>query len=94
MVAREIMISALREWMAELRQRDAVAVGMVGKMKTTMQMIALIVLLATDSNGPRAIWLTGYVLINVAAVLTLWSMCVYLHAAWPQLKRGLDVEIK
>jgi CDP-diacylglycerol--glycerol-3-phosphate 3-phosphatidyltransferase len=94
MVAREIMISALREWMAELRQRDAVAVGMAGKVKTTVQMIALIVLLATDSNGPRFIWLTGYLLINAAAVLTLWSMCVYLRAAWPQLKRGLDIEIK
>ncbi|HWK52926.1 MAG TPA: CDP-diacylglycerol--glycerol-3-phosphate 3-phosphatidyltransferase [Hyphomicrobiales bacterium] len=89
MVAREIMISALREWMAELRQRDAVAVGMVGKVKTTVQMLALIVLLATDRNGPALIWGTGYVLINAAALLTLWSMCVYLRAAWPQLKLGM-----
>jgi CDP-diacylglycerol--glycerol-3-phosphate 3-phosphatidyltransferase len=94
MVAREIMISALREWMAELRQRDTVAVGMVGKVKTTVQMIALVVLLSTDANGPQFIWVTGYVLINFAAVLTLWSMCIYLRAAWPQLKRGFDVEMK
>ena len=89
MVAREILISALREWMAESQQRDAVAVGMIGKIKTTVQMIALVVLLATDLNGPPLIWVTGYILINAAAVLTIWSMIQYLRSAWPVLKLGL-----
>ena len=88
-VAREVMVSALREWMAEHRQRDAVAVGKVGKVKTTFQMLALIVLLATDPSGPMFIWLTGYILINVAAVLTLWSLFNYLSSAWPLLKTGM-----
>jgi CDP-diacylglycerol---glycerol-3-phosphate 3-phosphatidyltransferase len=89
-VAREVLVSALREWMAENRQRDLVAVGMAGKVKTTFQMIALVVLLATDPQGPRLIWLTGYVLINIAALLTLWSLLNYLRNAWPMLKSGMN----
>lgn len=88
-VAREVLVSALREWMAEQRQRNAVAVGMIGKVKTTFQMIALIVLLATDPSGPRLIWGAGYILINFAAVLTVWSMYTYLRTAWPLLKSGM-----
>jgi CDP-diacylglycerol--glycerol-3-phosphate 3-phosphatidyltransferase len=88
-VGREVFVSALREWMAEAQQRDAVAVGRVGKVKTTVQMIALIVLLATDTNGPLFIRVTGYILVNVAALLTLWSMAIYLTNAWHQLKEGL-----
>jgi CDP-diacylglycerol--glycerol-3-phosphate 3-phosphatidyltransferase len=89
MVAREVLISALREWMAENRQRDAVAVGKVGKVKTTVQMLALIVLLATDMEGPQWLLIPGYVLINVAAVLTMMSMAIYLRNAWPVLKSSL-----
>lgn len=88
-VAREVMVSALREWMAEQRQRDAVAVGMVGKVKTTFQMIAIGVLLTTDPQGPMLLWFGGYVLINVAAALTLWSLFQYLRSAWPLLKSGM-----
>jgi CDP-diacylglycerol--glycerol-3-phosphate 3-phosphatidyltransferase len=88
-VAREVLVSALREWMAEHKQRDAVAVGKVGKVKTTVQMIALIVLLATNPEGPIAIWGLGLFLLNAAAVLTLWSMAIYLRSAWPVLKSGL-----
>jgi PPK2 family polyphosphate:nucleotide phosphotransferase len=88
-VAREVLVSALREWMAEQQQRDAVAVGMFGKWKTTLQMIALGVLLATDLNGPWWLWSLGYFLINVAMVLALWSMFIYLNKAWPQLKNGM-----
>jgi CDP-diacylglycerol--glycerol-3-phosphate 3-phosphatidyltransferase len=88
-VAREVLVSALREWMAEQQQRDAVAVGMVGKWKTTLQMIALSVLLATDPQGPTWLWGAGYVLINVAALLALWSMFIYLHNAWPMIKNGM-----
>jgi CDP-diacylglycerol--glycerol-3-phosphate 3-phosphatidyltransferase len=88
-VAREVMVSALREWMAEHGQRDAVAVGKVGKVKTTFQMIAIGVLLTTDPQGPALLWAGGYVLINVAAVLTLWSLFIYLRSAWPLLKSGM-----
>lgn len=88
-VAREVLVSALREWMAEQQQRDAVAVGRIGKWKTTVQMIALGVLLATDLNGPWWMWGLGYVLINAAMVLALWSMYIYLDKAWPLLKNGM-----
>ncbi len=88
-VAREVLVSALREWMAEHQQRDAVAVGKVGKVKTTVQMIALIVLLATNPQGPVLIWGLGLLLLNASAVLTIWSMAIYLRSAWPLLKSGL-----
>lgn len=88
-VAREVLVSALREWMAEHQQRDAVAVGKIGKIKTTMQMIALTVLLATNPQGSVLLWGLGLLLLNVAAVLTLWSMVIYLRSAWPVLKSGL-----
>lgn len=91
-VAREVMVSALREWMAENRQRDLVAVGMAGKVKTTFQMIALTVLLATSPAGPAWLWGAGYVLINVAAALTLWSLWTYLRSAWPMLRSGMKTE--
>jgi len=85
MVAREVLISALREWMAEQNQRNVVAVGWIGKVKTTMQMIAIIVLLASDPAGSSWFWGTGFALIYVAAILTLWSMIQYLKSAWSVL---------
>ena len=89
MVAREILISALREWMAENNQRNVVAVGYIGKVKTTVQMIAIIVLLASDPSGPVWTWGLGYILIYAAAILTLWSMILYLRNAWPILSAEL-----
>jgi CDP-diacylglycerol---glycerol-3-phosphate 3-phosphatidyltransferase len=88
-VAREVMVSALREWMAEHQQRDAVKVGKVGKVKTTFQMIAIGVLLTTDPQGPALLWASGYALVNFAALLTLWSLFIYLRSAWPLLKSGM-----
>jgi CDP-diacylglycerol--glycerol-3-phosphate 3-phosphatidyltransferase len=85
MVAREVLISALREWMAEQNKRNLVAVGWLGKVKTTVQMIAVIVLLASDPNGSVWLWGPGYVLIYTAAILTLWSMFLYLRSAWSVL---------
>ena len=88
-VGREIVISALREWMAEVGKRANVAVSYIGKVKTTLQMIAVIVLLAykPGSSGLTGLWLgvVGYILLYVAAVLTLWSMFIYLKAAWRDL---------
>lgn len=78
MIAREIIISALREWMAELGKRGSVAVSWVGKVKTTAQMTALIIMLWRPN-----IWIeyAGIALFFIAAVLTLWSMFQYLAAA-------------
>jgi CDP-diacylglycerol--glycerol-3-phosphate 3-phosphatidyltransferase len=88
MIAREILVSALREWMSGNNQRDSVAVGYIGKVKTTVQMLAIIALLAA---GPGYEWLIlpGYILIYIASVLTLWSMFVYLRNAWPVLSKDL-----
>lgn len=83
-VGREIAVSALREWMAELGARAQVAVSSLGKWKTAAQMLALVILLANPASfNPWVIF--GYVLLGLAAVLTLWSMLSYLRAAWPHL---------
>ncbi|MDZ7826622.1 MAG: CDP-diacylglycerol--glycerol-3-phosphate 3-phosphatidyltransferase [Gammaproteobacteria bacterium] len=87
-VGREIMISALREWMAEMQRRGLVAVSWVGKVKTTFQMIAIFVLLANPAD-PGVVWVQlGYGLLAIAVVLTLWSMVVYIQAAWPTLREA------
>ena len=84
-IGREITISALREWMAELGKRTSVAVSAIGKIKTAMQMIAIIVLLYDNPAEPTFLTPLGYVSLYAAAVLTLWSMVLYLKAAWPTL---------
>ena len=78
-VGREIVISALREWMASLGKRASVAVSNIGKIKTTLQMTAIIVLL----SNIQILQLIGFIAFAGAAVLTLWSMVIYLKAAWP-----------
>lgn len=88
-IGREIVISALREWMAELGKRSSVAVSFVGKVKTTAQMIALITLLAFEPEGHPTAQLLGYFLIYLAAGLTLWSMIIYLRAAWPLMNQTI-----
>lgn len=86
-ISREIVISALREWMAELGNRTSVAVSYVGKVKTTLQMVAIAVLLAVDPVL-HPVWdQVGILLLYIAAILTLWSMVIYLRAAWPELSR-------
>ena len=82
-LAREIIISALREWMAEIGKRTSVAVSYIGKVKTALQMIAIIILLM-DAPGSLASQV-GLVMLYTAAILTLWSMMVYLKAAWGDL---------
>ncbi|ADM99119.1 CDP-diacylglycerol--glycerol-3-phosphate 3-phosphatidyltransferase [Dickeya dadantii] len=82
MIAREIIISALREWMAELGKRSSVAVSWIGKIKTTAQMVALVGLLWRPERMVEA---AGVAALYVAAVLTFWSMFQYLSAAWHDL---------
>ena len=84
-IGREIAISALREWMAEIGERAHVAVSYIGKIKTTVQMIAILLLLYQAPIGPLPVYGIGVVLLYIAALLTLWSMFVYLRAAWPLL---------
>ncbi len=87
-IGREIAISALREWMAQLGSRKAVAVSMIGKLKTTAQMIALLLLLYRQPVVGVPILELGLALLSVAALLTLWSMVLYLLAAWPVMKQA------
>ena len=84
-ISREIVISALREWMAELGKRSSVAVSYVGKVKTTAQMSSIFMLIAFDAELHPELYLAGYLMLYAAAVLTLWSMIIYLKAAWPEL---------
>ncbi|VAW75248.1 CDP-diacylglycerol--glycerol-3-phosphate 3-phosphatidyltransferase [hydrothermal vent metagenome] len=85
-IGREIAISALREWMAEIGERAQVAVSAIGKIKTTVQMMALLLLLYREPLWDMPTQDVGMVLLYVAAGLTLWSMIIYLKAAWPSLK--------
>jgi len=83
-IGREITISALREWMAEIGKRTHVAVSKLAKFKTALQLIAIATLLAYEPHRSHGllIGITGYMLLIVAAGLTCWSMILYLKAAW------------
>jgi CDP-diacylglycerol---glycerol-3-phosphate 3-phosphatidyltransferase len=89
-IGREIVISALREWMAELGNRTSVAVSYVGKVKTFFQIVAILVLLAAAPERSGLLLDVGLVLLYAAAVLTLWSMIVYIKAAWPTFEISSD----
>ena len=86
-IGREIAISALREWMAEIGSRTRVAVNQMGKVKTIGQMVAITLLLYQHDLWIVPIFRVGEVLLYAAATLTLWSMISYLRAAWPALNR-------
>ena len=83
---REIAVSALREWMAELGQRAKVAVAAVGKIKTIVQMIAVTLLLYQAPLLGIPVFTIGEWMLAAAALLTLWSGYEYLRAAWPVLR--------
>jgi CDP-diacylglycerol--glycerol-3-phosphate 3-phosphatidyltransferase/cardiolipin synthase len=87
-IGREITVSALREWMAELGARSKVAVSYLGKIKTVSQMIAIVLLILPEAFAGLPVYEAGFVLLYVATVLTLWSMLEYLWAAWPELSRS------
>lgn len=82
-IGREIVISALREWMSEMGEGGRVKVSAVGKVKTIFQMTAISLLLYGDDIFIMPTRLVGEILLYLAAALTLWSMWVYLHSAWP-----------
>lgn len=88
-IGREITVSALREWMAQIGQSKSVAVSFLGKIKTTSQMIAIPLLLYHENVGENFnAQEIGTWLIYIAAVLTLWSMFYYLKAAMPQVLKN------
>jgi CDP-diacylglycerol--glycerol-3-phosphate 3-phosphatidyltransferase len=93
-VGREIVVSALREWMSTYSDSSGVKVSFVAKVKTGFQMTAIIVLLAQGPDLSAPLVILGYLLLYVAAGLTLWSMYQYLVVAWPDLASGMQREDK
>jgi CDP-diacylglycerol--glycerol-3-phosphate 3-phosphatidyltransferase len=87
-IGREITISALREWMAEIGQKARVKVAVVGKLKTIVQMVALSMLLFREDLFGLPIFMIGEGLLAIAAALTLWSGYAYMRAAWPAMRDG------
>jgi len=85
-IGREIAVSALREWMAEIGARNRIKVTVLAKYKTIMQIVGLSMLLYRQNLFGLPTYKLGLVLTAVAAVLTLWSMIQYLRLAWPELR--------
>jgi len=94
-VGREISISALREWMAEIGMGATVKVALVGKLKTIMQMVALVVLIVQHEKEATALRLyhIGEGLLVIAGILTIWSGVYYLRAAWPMLRGDMPAPV-
>lgn len=89
-VGREISVSALREWMAQIGARSKVKVAFLGKLKTLAQMVALVVLLVQHDTESLASYNIGEALLVLAGILTIWSGLDYLRAAWPSLRGDSD----
>jgi cardiolipin synthase len=89
-IGREITISALREWMAKIGASGSVAVHWLGKFKTAAQMVAIPCLLYWRPLQGVPLDRVGEVLIIIAAILTVWSMCYYLRRAWPEIRDRSD----
>lgn len=89
-VGREIAISALREWMAELGQRNAIKVSAMGKLKTVFQMVSIGCLIFYNQLFELPVFNVGVVLLYIAAALTLSSMFSYIKVAWPMMMSDLD----
>ena len=84
-IGREITISALREWMATIGERANVKVSFVGKVKTTFQMFGIAFMVYKNPLFGIDMYAVGFVMLVLAAILTIWSMIVYLKAAWPYI---------
>jgi CDP-diacylglycerol--glycerol-3-phosphate 3-phosphatidyltransferase len=89
-IGREITISALREWMATIGERANVRVSMAGKIKTTLQMFGIAFMVYKNDLFGIPIYKLGFVLLVLAAIMTLWSMVIYLRAAWPFIVNDQD----
>ena len=84
-IGREITISALREWMATIGERANVKVSMAGKIKTTLQMFGIAFMVYQNDMFGIPIYTIGFGLLVLAAIMTIWSMIIYLRAAWPYI---------
>ena len=89
-IGREITVSALREWMATIGERASVKVGMAGKIKTTFQMFGIAFMVYKVPMFGVDMYTAGFALLVIAAGLTIWSMFVYLKAAWPVIASDQD----
>ena len=89
-IGREITISALREWMATIGERANVKVSMAGKLKTTFQMFGIAFMVYQEPLFGIDIYAVGFALLVIAAVMTIWSMWIYLKAAWPFIMMDAD----
>jgi CDP-diacylglycerol--glycerol-3-phosphate 3-phosphatidyltransferase len=87
-VSREITISALREWMAQIGAHGLVKVAVLGKLKTIVQMVAISCLIFREPLLGLPIFLIGEIMLFITAALTLWSGLDYMRAAWPRMKKG------
>jgi CDP-diacylglycerol--glycerol-3-phosphate 3-phosphatidyltransferase len=85
-IGREIAVSALREWMAEIGARSRIKVSLLAKYKTIMQIVGLSMLLYRQDLFTLPTYNLGLLLTAIAAILTLWSMVQYLRVAWPELR--------
>ena len=85
-IGREIAISALREWMAEIGARGRIKVSVLAKYKTIMQIVGLSFMLFRENLFGLPMYTLGLLMTGIAAVLTLWSMVQYLRLAWPELR--------
>lgn len=86
LISREILISALREWMTLKGRRNLVSVEFSGKLKTSIQMIAIIALLLFGADMPQWVWQLGFLGIHLAALISIYSMVVYFKNAWRTLQ--------
>lgn len=84
-IGREITVSGLREWMATIGERAHVAVSAGGKVKTTLQMVGIALMVYQRPAFGIDIYDVGFLFLLIAAGMTLWSMIVYLRAAWPSM---------
>jgi len=87
-IGREITVSALREWMAGLGAREEVKVSVAGKVKTTLQMFGIAFMVYQRDMFGLQLYEIGYILLLAAAGMTMWSMIVYLRAAWPSMQQN------
>jgi CDP-diacylglycerol--glycerol-3-phosphate 3-phosphatidyltransferase/cardiolipin synthase len=89
-IGREITISALREWMATIGERANVGVTMTAKVKTTLQMFGIAFMVYHNDMFGIPIYTVGFVLLVLAAIMTIWSMVIYLRVAWPFIVNDQD----
>lgn len=89
-IGREITIMALREWMATIGERANVKVDVTGKIKTTLQMFGIAFMVYQHDFLGLPVYTIGFVLLVLAAIMTIWSMIIYLRAAWPFIMADHD----